>query len=240
MSFFDGIGAALSFIGGERRNAAAEDQANNQMAFQERMSSTAHQRQVNDLIAAGINPMLSAKLGGASSPAGAQAPMQDTITPAVQAYQQQRLNSAQVANIEADTRNKDVTTDLIRAQTIHTQTSANQAQAETLRIGATTDYIRSQINFIENDTERVKVMITVLDAQRKLMIQQGLTQLQQENVLRETVKNIIADTQNKGLMGKLYQLDVSAAESFGNLGRESQQLRPIFDIIRGVLGSMRR
>ncbi len=42
------------------------------MVFQERMSNTAHRRQMQDLKQAGINPMLSAKLGGASTPSGSQ------------------------------------------------------------------------------------------------------------------------------------------------------------------------
>lgn len=41
------------------------------MRWQEKMSNTAHQREVQDLQAAGLNPVLSAKYGGASVPTGA-------------------------------------------------------------------------------------------------------------------------------------------------------------------------
>jgi len=85
MGLFDGIvSAGLDFLSQERTNRAQADQASRaqgfsaeqaqkQMDFQERMRASQYQTAVQDLTAAGLNPMLAYQQGGAGTPQGASA-----------------------------------------------------------------------------------------------------------------------------------------------------------------------
>lgn len=112
-----GMGAA-SLIGGALQNASARRAADTQMAFQERMSSTAWQRGVEDMRKAGINPIMAASQGPASSPGGSQADVPanpiasaaSSALAAVQARQSMALQGAQVAAAKAQAANTQVNT----------------------------------------------------------------------------------------------------------------------------------
>jgi len=95
--------AAASFGGSLISNVVNAKMAAKNRKFQANMSNTAHQREVADLRKAGLNPILSAKLGGASTPPGNVATMENSAKAGVEAYNQTKLIKEQVNNIRADT-----------------------------------------------------------------------------------------------------------------------------------------
>lgn len=122
-----GVGSAFGFMSNKdnveaqrEANAANIAMAREQMQFQERMSNSAHQREMADMQRAGLNPILAAKYGGASSPSGAsgsiQAPRSETASivrdsinsgfSAANLAADLDIKNANVANTLADTLNK--------------------------------------------------------------------------------------------------------------------------------------
>lgn len=128
------IAAGANLVGSVYQQKQARKRANEQMAFQERMSNTAYQRAMADMRRAGINPIMVSKLGGASTPTGAMAPTPDFTqigSKAMQAYstaQQVKLMNAQTNNTNEQAKVHSTTADLNSAKSLTEHQKAKTEQ----------------------------------------------------------------------------------------------------------------
>lgn len=172
------IGAALTsgaagLAGTYLSNQASSAQAQRQMDFQQDMSNTAHQREVADLRAAGLNPILSAMGNGASSPQGAQGSVADLGSGiqngintgiAIRAQNKEfEKTDAGIANTDADTKNKNATSGLISAQTTQ---SAAEARLKSVTAGIAEKIGPSQIKkaIVDGDFAKAEKIMGLLNS----------------------------------------------------------------------------
>lgn len=234
---------------------ANERGAERQMDFQERMSSTAWQRGVKDMTAAGINPMVAFQQGPASSPAGAlasgvlrhatsfpgaggNANLQTAAQTSLLEAAKDKTN-AEAENIRADTQNKPLTGTLIQQQVkesaaridnLITQSrlnisSAGQADAQTAKLRAE----------IPNTLATLKL----INAQTTETLQKsGLTYAQAEQVMQHVRQNLPAlikqgmDLDNKGKQLGMYQRQQDAGLYSTYLGSVATFLKGMSPVIK--------
>lgn len=102
--------AAGQYFSARDTNRTNQRIAREQEGFQEHMSNTAHQREMADLKAAGLNPMLSLSQGGASTPPGVSIPAQNELGPAIS-------SAMEAARVSAELKNMNVTNEKIQSDT---------------------------------------------------------------------------------------------------------------------------
>jgi hypothetical protein len=109
------ISGGMDYLGTQAQNRANKREARKNREFQEYMSSTSYQRARKDLEAANLNPILAVTQGGASSPGGAQAHMENALGRASSSARQAMLAKAEVDNLLKQNKKIEADTELSKA-----------------------------------------------------------------------------------------------------------------------------
>jgi hypothetical protein len=227
-----GGAALLGYKGAQETNAASAQAANAQIEFQREMSNTSFQRQVADLKAAGINPMMATHLGGSSTPQGAM-PM--FVNPgAAAASAGGAFGGALSSAAQAE---KTGLESGILGQTGLAQARANLEKTvadigltaqQTAKVVKDTELVAEQIATEKEKPAQVRAMVANLEATTKTEAFKQLNLDQQTRLLR-------AQTQMYMAKAQLDENQVRAEMNTENMRRHVEQLGPVGRFISGAI-----
>jgi hypothetical protein len=218
------IAAGLNLAGQIYANNQNRQAAESAQQFSAQQYATRYQTQVADMKAAGLNPMLAYQQSPGASAQGVSYQSQNPMANVASSYQAVQQGSTAPSQIGVN------------------EASAAQSAANVRVADQTVDRIKAEIPQINSATANLNSQHEVIVKTARLIAEQiGLTSQQTDVARSQFMLNntqmfqIHAILDKLKLETKLLSFDVDAANDLGNVGREATQLKPIFDIIRGIL-----
>lgn len=222
--------------GGLMDNLFANDRQDSAQSFSAQQYATRYQTQVKDLKAAGLNPMLAYAQPPGNSPGGVVSTPGNQFSSVADTFVNSQITSAQAANLAAQTRKTNA------EAAITEEVGLDQARANLQSVLATTSLTASQIANVESQTQNniaslnnIKLEGNRLVRAAELLYQQANESFAKQLTEAQRVALVQAQARYYSSQAGLNALDIDAANKLENSGRIGREIKPYFDMLRGLL-----